>query len=108
METRILEQKENSIVGRKEIKFELTYEHVPPKRAEALKAVANAAKTNPEFTIIKKMNNCFGIRRMVGTANAYPNEASTKQFETKNILKRNKFGEKAEAPIEKNEAKGEA
>ena len=50
METRVIEQKENKLVGRKEIVFEIVYEKTPPKRTEAHQSVSSSAKVIPSVS----------------------------------------------------------
>lgn len=94
METRILEQKENKIIGRTEIKFEIAYEQKAPIRAEAHESIATSAGVNKDFLVIHSMANVFGVHKLSGTAHSYKSKEDMMKYETRNILVRNKLAEK--------------
>jgi len=105
METKILEHKENKLIGRKEIKFEITYEQKAPVRAEAHESIATSAGVNKDFLVVHSMANVFGTHKLSGTAHSYHNKEEMMKYETRNILVRNKLAEKkvkvAAAPVAK-------
>lgn len=94
METKILEHKENKLIGRKEIKFEIAYVDKAPARAEAVESIATSAKVNKDFLVVQSMANVFGVHKLSGTAHAYHNKEEMMKYETRNILVRNKLAEK--------------
>ena len=94
METKILEHKENKLIGRTEIKFEIVYEHKPPARAEAIESISTAARVQKDFFVLNTMANIFGIHKVAGIAHVYKNKEEMMKYETRNILIRNKLAEK--------------
>jgi len=94
METKILEHKENKLIGRKEIKFEIAYEQKAPTRTEAQQSIATSAEVNKDFLVVHSMANVFGVHKLSGTAHAYKNKEEMMKYETRNILVRNKLAEK--------------
>ena len=89
MEIDILEETENDLLNRKEVKFEIVHEesHTPSRdtvRAK-LAAIMNA---DADKTIIKKISGEFGRNHSIGYANVYNSEEAV-SIEPKYVLKRN-------------------
>lgn len=94
METKILEHKENKIIGRIELRFEIAYEQKAPTRAEAQQLIATSAGVHKDFLVIQSMANVFGVHKLSGKAHAYKSKEDMMKYETRNILVRNKLAEK--------------
>ncbi|MDD5182427.1 MAG: 30S ribosomal protein S24e [Candidatus Nanoarchaeia archaeon] len=94
METKILEQKENKLIGRNEIKFEIVYEQKAPVRAEAVESIATAAGAQKDFLVLNRMANVFGVHKLAGMVHVYKSKEDMIRYETRNILVRNKLAEK--------------
>lgn len=88
MELKILSEKDNKTIGRKEIRFEIAYPEAPPKKTGVRDALADQIKADPKNTVVVKVQNAFGLRKSVGQAHVYSNPEDVKKYETKYILKR--------------------
>ena len=91
MNIKILNSKDNKLIGRKEIEFEMDYEKMP-KREEILEMLSKVGKYNKEFLIIKEIKNVNGIRKSKGIAYEYENKEKIEKFEPKYRIKRWKVG----------------
>jgi small subunit ribosomal protein S24e len=90
MEVKIVSQKQNPMLKRKEVNFEVEHEQAgsTPSRPEIRKAVASALKTDENVVLIRKFKTKTGTRKAVGMANVYDNIEQAKLIEPKYIIER--------------------
>lgn len=104
MEIKVIEEKENKVVGRKELTIEINYDQKPLTRVEALTEIAKKIETPEELIVLKKMSNVFGTRKTICSINVYSDGATLKKFEPKHTLERiKKAKEKVQPKEEKKE-----
>lgn len=91
MEVKILSEKENLLLKRKEVYFQVEHTQTgsTPSRQEVKKAVADALKKDPNLVFIKKFETETGMHLALGTANIYDAIEQAKQVEPEYIIKRN-------------------
>jgi small subunit ribosomal protein S24e len=90
MEIKIISQKENPLLKRKEVKFNVEHSTgSTPPRLEVRRAVATALKSNVDLVFLKKFETKTGTRTAVGTANLYDSVEQAKLIEPAYIVKRN-------------------
>lgn len=90
MEVKIIAEKENPLLKRKEVRFHV--EHVAettPPRTEIRKAVAGALKANVDLVFVKKYETKPGMHTAVGVANLYDSIEQAQLIEPEYIVKRN-------------------
>jgi len=97
MEIKIKEKHENQMIGRTEVRFETNYEQAPPTRAQLKEGLAKELNVTLGLVIVRKMHNVFGLRRNVGTAHIYHDEATLKKYVSKYVLVRMGLMTKEEA-----------
>ena len=86
----ILEVKENKVLHRKEISFEI--EHLgsgSPNRLEVKEKLAAMQTSKPELTFIKQMKTRFGLPHVQGTATIYDDAEVAEKLEPNYIKIRN-------------------
>jgi len=88
MELKISKEKDNKVIGRKELNFEINYERAPPNKLQIIEELAKKTNTNQNLIVIKKISNVFGMRKLMCNANIYGDEKSISKFEPKYILNR--------------------
>jgi small subunit ribosomal protein S24e len=89
MEIRIIEVKENPLVGRKEIYFEVVHEGEPtPSRKDVKGKLVAMLDLNPETTIVQYIRSYFGSRVSRGFAKSYESKERMLYIEPEYILKR--------------------
>ena len=92
MEIEILEDKENRLLKRREIRFKITHENEPtPKRSDIISQLVTDIGTSKEKIVIDNMITEFGLPQSKGYAKVYGSKADALYFERKHILKRNKL-----------------
>ena len=90
MEVKILQQKENPLLKRKEIRFEVKHDAVStPPRLEIRRAVADALRAKIDLLFIKKYETGPGMQTATGIANLYDTTEQAKLIEPEYIYKRN-------------------
>ena len=91
MEVKIISQKENPLLKRKEIQFHVEHDKTgsTPPRPEIRKAVAAALKANVDLVFIKKFETKTGMHTAIGVANLYDAAEQAKLIEPQYIIKRN-------------------
>ena len=93
MNIEIIERKENKLLDREEIIFELQYEgEATPNRLAVQSKLAALVNADAERTIIRKIQGHFGKQASTGYAYVYPTVELMQRLESKHIIKRNTAG----------------
>lgn len=108
MDVKITQQKDNALMGRKDITFQLAHAgETTPSRAQVRQLVASQVGTKTENVVIDSMDTEYGIGRTHGTARAYKSPDEARKTERVHLLKRNQLyvekAKKAGADGEKKE-----
>ena len=102
MELKIETNKENALMGRKEIVFSLRHEgETTPSRTQVRQLIASEVGTKTENVVIDSMSSEYGLGATHGTARAYKSAEEARKTERKHFLKRNQLyvePKKKEAP----------
>jgi ribosomal protein S24E len=105
MEIKIASKKENRLLKRSEVVFNI--EHAQggggstPPRLEVRKALANLLKTDAELVFIKKLETKTGTHTALGVAHVYDSAEQSKLIEPEYIIKRHAPPAKQEVKEEK-------
>jgi small subunit ribosomal protein S24e len=113
MEVKVLSEKQNLMLKRKEVNFQVEHGETgsTPTRKEIRKGVAIATKTNESLVFVKKFETKTGTLTAFGTANIYDTVEQAKLIEPEYIISRNipedkiKETEEAKGTTETKEAK---
>lgn len=90
MEVKILSQKENPLLKRKEIQFNVAHAAgATPPRLEIRRAVADALRANVDLLFVKKFETRPGMHSALGVANLYDSAEQARLIEPEYIVKRN-------------------
>lgn len=98
MEIEILNEKENPLLDRKEIKFRILYEGATPSIKEVRKKLISVLNSKDKLTVVDSIRSTFGGRVAGGYAKVYKDEESMK-VEPKHRIKKN-FGVEEKIGIE--------
>ncbi len=94
-----MQEKENKLIGRKEIITEILGEGKPtPRNEEVRKQLAAQLKTDENAIAIKKISQAFGGGKVTVHANVYKDEKSLAQYEK--INKKQKAKPAEAAPVQ--------
>ena len=108
MELEIIEQNDNPLLNRQEIKVVIKHsESSTPRRNQVIKNISEQLKTNRELVIIDHLKNAYGKTETHGYAKIYSDRESLSKIETKPSMERHKDidshsseKETKEAPVE--------
>ncbi|MCX8149887.1 MAG: 30S ribosomal protein S24e [Candidatus Bathyarchaeota archaeon] len=96
MEIKIVSQKENPLLKRKEVQFQVN--HGPkgktPARLDVKRSLAAALQVSDQLVFIKRMKTLTGTSTAMGVATAYETVEQAKLIEPAYIIKRNSPPEK--------------
>jgi len=95
MELKIVSQKNNPLLKRKEVQFQIEHDQGrTPVRADVKQSLASHLQVDNRLVYIKKMKTLTGTNTTLGVANAYENAEQAKLIELDYIIKRNSLSEK--------------
>ena len=89
MQIDIVEDKENKLLERREIKFIVKRDGATPSLKVTRKELTTVLSTDPKLLVIDNMKSEFGKRETVGYAKVYESEEREKAVESSHILLRN-------------------
>ena len=89
MDIKVLEEKKNPLLQRREVKFSVSHNLGTPSRDEIKAKIAAYLNSKPELVIVERMNPEFGKRETRGYAKIYETEEYMKKTETAHIIQRN-------------------
>lgn len=90
MDLKITQNKENQLMGRKDITFQLAHAgETTPSRTQVRQLVAAEMGTKTENVVIESMQTEYGLGRTSGIARAYKSPDEARKTERAHFLKRN-------------------
>jgi small subunit ribosomal protein S24e len=90
MEIKIISEKQNQLLKRKEIRFRLDHQaSSTPPRLDTRRAVADALRVNVDLVFVKKFITKPGMHTAIGVANLYETIDQAKLVEPEYVVKRN-------------------
>ena len=96
MEIRILEERANPLLHRREVRFEIAHAAAPtPKREEVRVELAKLVKAPKDRVVVERMHARFGTAVSRGDANVYGSVDHLKRITREHILVRHGLKEKA-------------
>ena len=78
MEISIKEKKENPLLRRTEVRFEIAFDGATPSRVEAKARVCAVLKADPDLTVIDEIRQGFGSKAVEGYAKVYADAEALK------------------------------
>jgi len=106
-DVKITSERENKLLERREVEFEVSYEQNAPPRKDVAAKLAAKMNAKEDLVVLKRMKTQYGRRLLLGQAKVYRNPEHLKAVEYDYLFQRGKpraaDGEqaKAEAPGEK-------
>ena len=98
MDIDILEEEENPMLHRTDVRFELTHDEATPSRLSVRDSLAAMLNKDAEEVVIRTLDTKFGMRTTIGTARVYDSSEDTVEIEHEYVLERNKIaGEEGDA-----------
>jgi len=89
MDIKILKDKKNSLLNRRELDFVVKYEGSTPSRSDVRNKLAAMLNAPLELLVIQRIKTEYGIQESKGYAKLYEDADRMKQVEQAYVLKRN-------------------
>ncbi|ABE53143.1 30S ribosomal protein S24e [Methanococcoides burtonii] len=93
MDINIIEDKNNALLNRHEVKFDATFKGSTPSRLDVRGKLAAMLNVPLELVILQKFENTYGMSAANGYAKIYEDAARMKVVEKEYVLKRNELPE---------------
>ena len=91
MELRIIEEAENPMLHRTDVRFEVTHEDATPSRLSVRDSLAAQLDQASEEVVVQELDTKFGMRKTVGYAKVYESPDHAREVEHEHMLERNKI-----------------
>ncbi|WP_248895312.1 30S ribosomal protein S24e [Haloplanus halobius] len=108
MDIDIIEEDENPMLHRTDVRFQVTHEDATPSRLSVRDSLAAKLNKDSSEVVVHELDTKFGMRKTVGYAKVYESADHARDVEQDFMLVRNKIspdGEEAdEADVEAEEA----
>ncbi|KKH50890.1 30S ribosomal protein S24 [Methanosarcina sp. 1.H.T.1A.1] len=89
MDIKILKDKNNALLNRRELDFIVKYEGSTPSRSDVRNKLAAMLNAPLELLIIQRINTEYGMQESKGYAKLYEDASRMKAVELEYVLKRN-------------------
>ena len=104
MDIDIIEEDENPMLHRTDVRFELHHEEATPERLSVRDSLAAKLNKDAEEVVIRKLDTKFGMRKTIGQAKVYDSPAHAQDVEQDHMLERNKIVTDEDTDAEAEEA----
>lgn len=105
MEIEIIDETENPMLHRRDVRFRVTHDEATPERLSIRDSLAAKLGMEAEEVVVRELSTKFGMRTTIGEAKVYDDESFAREIEREHILDRNKITpDSEEAPEEAEEA----
>jgi small subunit ribosomal protein S24e len=100
LDIKIIEEKNNPLLNRREVVFKVDHESATPSRKSIVDRIAATMNSKEGLVVIDNLKTEFGKRETIGYAKIYETEERAKQVERPHITERNTFVAPEEAKKE--------
>ena len=103
MDIDIIEETENPMLHRTDVRFEMVHEDATPSRLSVRDSLAAKLNKDAEEVVVHELDTKYGMRKTVGYAKVYDDAEFAADVEQDHMLERNKIradGEEAEEEAE--------
>lgn len=91
MDIDVIEETENPMLHRTDVRFEVTHEEATPSRLSVRDSLAAMLNKDAEEVVVQKLDTKFGMRTTVGSATVYETPEHALEVEQDYMLLRNKI-----------------
>ncbi|MFC6726897.1 30S ribosomal protein S24e [Halobium palmae] len=107
MEVDIIDEQENPMLHRTDVRFEIVHDDASPSRLQVRDSLAAKLDKDSDEVVVHELDTKFGMRKTVGYAKVYDSPEFARDVEQEYMLERNKISaadEDADAEAEAEEA----
>jgi small subunit ribosomal protein S24e len=98
MDVTIIDEDENPMLHRTDVRFELAHDEATPSRLSVRDSLAAQLNKDSDEVVIHKLDTKFGMRKTVGYAKVYDTAEDALDVEQDHMLDRNKIAADGEEP----------
>ena len=91
MDIKIVDEEENPMLHRTDVRFELTHEDATPSRLSVRDSLAAMLNKDSAEVVVRELDTKYGMRRTVGLAKVYDTPGDARDVEQAHMLERNKI-----------------
>ncbi|WP_299235787.1 30S ribosomal protein S24e [Natronomonas sp.] len=91
MEIELIDEEENPMLHRTDVRFQLTHEEATPSRLSVRDSLAAKLNKDAEEVVVRKLDTKYGMRKTIGYAKVYEAAEDAKAVEQDHALERNKI-----------------
>ncbi len=91
MDIDVIEETENPMLHRTDVRFEVTHEEATPSRLSVRDSLAAMLNKDAAEVVVQKLDTKFGMRTTVGSATVYETPEHALEVEQDYMLQRNKI-----------------
>lgn len=91
MDITILDEEENPMLHRKDVRFEMTHEEATPERLSVRDSLAAKLNKDSKEVVVRELDTKFGMRKTIGHAKVYESADVARDVEQDHMLDRNKI-----------------
>ena len=91
MDITIIDDNENPMLHRRDIRFEVIHEEATPERLSVRDSLAAKLNKDSKEVVVRELDTKFGMRKTIGTARVYENPDDAQDIEQDHMLERNKI-----------------
>jgi small subunit ribosomal protein S24e len=97
MDIDIIDEEENPMLHRTDVRFAVTHEEATPSRLSVRDSLAAMLNKDAGEVVVHELDTKFGMRETVGYAKVYDTPEHARNVEQDHMLQRNKIGGDGEA-----------
>ncbi|QGN08093.1 30S ribosomal protein S24e [Halorhabdus sp. CBA1104] len=91
MDIEIIEEEDNPMLHRTDVRFEVVHEEATPSRLSVRDSLAAMLNKDAEEVVVHELNTKYGMRKTVGYAKVYDDPEFAREVEQEHMLERNKI-----------------
>lgn len=91
MDVEIIDEDENPMLHRTDVRFRLRHDEATPSRLSVRDSLAAKLNKDANEVVIRRLDTKYGMRKTVGYAKVYENAEYAQEIEQKYALERNKI-----------------
>jgi small subunit ribosomal protein S24e len=91
MDIEIIEEDENPMLHRTDVRFQITHDEATPSRLSVRDSLAAKLNKNSDEVVVHELDTKFGMRKTIGYAKVYDSPEDARDVEQDFMLERNKI-----------------
>jgi small subunit ribosomal protein S24e len=100
MDVEIIDEDENPMLHRTDVRFQLTHDDATPSRLSVRDSLAAKLNKGSEEVVVHKLDTKYGMRKTVGYAKVYDTAEAAQDVEQEHSLARNKIAGNGDGTVD--------